>query len=153
MNATEDHCPASSAALDDPRVVAALREYLDALEAGDRPDRAAFVACHPSIADALSECLEGLDFVHSAAGTRFVRSRSILTGSVSVLRPRRRLRRLTWVSTGNPGTPKALPRMTLAVLRPTPFSATNSSMVVGTSPPWRSTSCRQQSRMLRALAR
>ncbi|COX13463.1 Uncharacterised protein [Mycobacterium tuberculosis] len=38
-----------------------------------------------------------------------------------------------------PGIPNALPRMTLAVLRPTPGSVTNLSMVAGTSPPNRST--------------
>jgi hypothetical protein len=37
---------------------------------------------------------------------------------VCSVRPMRRLRRATWVSTGMPGTAKALPRTTLAVLRP-----------------------------------
>ena len=39
-----------------------------------------------------------------------------------------------------PGTPKATPRTTLAVLRPTPGNVTRSSMRFGTSPPNRSTS-------------
>ena len=39
-----------------------------------------------------------------------------------------------------PGTPKALPRTTLAVLRPTPGSVTRSSSLPGTSPSNRSTS-------------
>src|SRR5438105_2263888 len=52
---------------DDPRVIAALEAYLDALEAGSKPDRCSFLARYPDIADALDECLDGLEFVHSAA--------------------------------------------------------------------------------------
>jgi WD40 repeat protein/serine/threonine protein kinase len=48
-------------------VVRALEEYRAALEAGCRPDRAAFLARHPEIAEALAECLDGLEFVHAAA--------------------------------------------------------------------------------------
>jgi WD40 repeat protein/serine/threonine protein kinase len=48
-------------------VIAALREYAAALEAGQRPDRRAFAARYPEIAPALAECLDGLDFVHEAA--------------------------------------------------------------------------------------
>ena len=49
--------------------------------------------------------------------------------------------------------PKALPSTTLAVLRPTPGSATSSSSVHGTSPPCRSTSARAIPLSDRALAR
>ncbi|HEV3256885.1 MAG TPA: protein kinase [Gemmataceae bacterium] len=52
---------------DDPRVIAALEEYLTALRAGQRPNRPEFVARHPDIAGALAECLDGLEFVHAAA--------------------------------------------------------------------------------------
>ena len=45
---------------------------------------------------------------------------STLTGSSSVVQPNRRDSRPKWVSTVMPGTPKALPRTTFAVLRPTP---------------------------------
>jgi hypothetical protein len=44
-----------------------------------------------------------------------------------------------WVSTVSPGTPNALPRMTLAVLRPIPGSESRSAILPGTSPPYRST--------------
>ncbi len=52
--------------LDDPRVHRAMEEYLDLLEAGQRPDRAAFLARFPEVADALALCLQGLDFSHAA---------------------------------------------------------------------------------------
>jgi WD40 repeat protein/serine/threonine protein kinase len=51
----------------DARVVQALEAYLAALDAGRRPDRAVFLAEHPDCARELAECLDGLEFVHSAA--------------------------------------------------------------------------------------
>jgi serine/threonine protein kinase len=48
---------------DDPRVVAALEEYVAALQAGQAPDRKAFQQRHPAIAEILAECLEGLDWM------------------------------------------------------------------------------------------
>jgi WD40 repeat protein/serine/threonine protein kinase len=51
---------------DDPRVVRAVEEYVAALEAGERPDRNAFLARHADIADALAGCLGGLDFIGAA---------------------------------------------------------------------------------------
>jgi serine/threonine protein kinase len=44
-------------------VVAALEEYLSALQTGQAPDRQAFQARHPEIAEVLTECLEGLDWM------------------------------------------------------------------------------------------
>ena len=72
-------------------------------------------------------------------------SRSICTGSGldEFQSPRQRSRpvtRITCVSTGNPGTPNALPSTTLAVLRPTPGNVTSESIVSGTSPSKRSRS-------------
>jgi serine/threonine protein kinase/tetratricopeptide (TPR) repeat protein len=52
---------------EDPRVVRALEEYRAALEAGRRPGRGEFLARHPEIAEALAECLDGLEFVYAAA--------------------------------------------------------------------------------------
>ncbi len=49
---------------DDSRVIAALEEYVQALEAGNPPSRAAFLARHANVAAALAACLDGLDFVH-----------------------------------------------------------------------------------------
>jgi serine/threonine protein kinase len=50
---------------DDPRVVSAVEEYVNALEAGERLDRQAFLARHADIADALAGCLDGLDFINA----------------------------------------------------------------------------------------
>jgi eukaryotic-like serine/threonine-protein kinase len=50
-------------ALDDPRVSQAVQSYLALIEAGERPDRQAFVAQHAEIAAVLTECLDGLEFV------------------------------------------------------------------------------------------
>ena len=56
----------ADSSLDDPRVLAALEEYMDALESGERPNRDAFLAKHPQIADVLEECLGGMDALRSA---------------------------------------------------------------------------------------
>jgi serine/threonine protein kinase len=53
--------------LEDPRVIAAVQEYLAALERGDKLSRSEFVQRHPDIAGALAVCLAGLEFVHQAA--------------------------------------------------------------------------------------
>jgi serine/threonine protein kinase/Flp pilus assembly protein TadD len=60
--------PAGASGLDDPRVERAMEEYLRLLQAGQRPDRAAFLARYPDVAAALATCLQGLDFVHAAGG-------------------------------------------------------------------------------------
>jgi WD40 repeat protein/serine/threonine protein kinase len=54
-------------ALDDPRVIAAVEEFMAAAEAGQKPNRREFVARHPEVAEALEECLDGLDFVQGVA--------------------------------------------------------------------------------------
>ncbi len=64
---------------------------------------------------------------------------STFTGSSSAVHRQRRTRRPKCVSTVIPGMSNALPRTTLAVLRPTPGSVTSSSMFAGTSPSNRST--------------
>jgi serine/threonine protein kinase/Flp pilus assembly protein TadD len=66
--------PASAPRVEDERLVQAMHEYLAALEAGQKPDRAAFLARHPEIAHELADCLDGLDFVR-AAGTHGVDNR------------------------------------------------------------------------------
>src|SRR5579883_3078661 len=50
---------------DDPRLVRAVQEYLDAMEAGQRPSREEFLARYPEFAESLEECLEALEFVHT----------------------------------------------------------------------------------------
>jgi WD40 repeat protein/serine/threonine protein kinase len=52
---------------DNPLVVRALEEYLAVLEAGRAPDRSDFLSRHADIANALAECLDGLDFIRAAA--------------------------------------------------------------------------------------
>jgi serine/threonine protein kinase len=58
---------AAAPSVDDGRVFRAVQEYLALLEAGQKPDRAAFAARYPDIAAVLSECLAGLDFVQVVA--------------------------------------------------------------------------------------
>src|SRR5262245_16924904 len=72
MNANEPRPPgqrgvAPAPDLDDPRVVAALEQYLAAIEAGEKPNRQAFLARHATIAEALAECLDGMEALHVAA--------------------------------------------------------------------------------------
>ena len=52
---------------DDPRLVRAAREYLEELESGRRPDRRAWLERYPDLAEALGQCLDGLELVHRAA--------------------------------------------------------------------------------------
>ena len=50
---------------DDPRILQASREYLSDLEAGRKPDRQAYLTRYPDVADALSECFDGIDLAQS----------------------------------------------------------------------------------------
>ncbi|HEV3261650.1 MAG TPA: protein kinase [Gemmataceae bacterium] len=52
--------------LDDPRVMRAVEEYLAVREAGGKPDRQEFLARNAEIAEALAECLEGLEYIQQA---------------------------------------------------------------------------------------
>jgi hypothetical protein len=52
---------------DDPRLLQLSREYLIELEAGRHPDRAVFLARYPELAEALSECLDGIELAQSFA--------------------------------------------------------------------------------------
>ncbi len=60
----DDSLPADPEA----RVFALLEQYRTALEAGQKPSRHELLARHPDIAEELSACLQGLNFVQSAAG-------------------------------------------------------------------------------------
>jgi len=51
---------------DDPRVIAALEAYLEALQSGHPWSRAEFLARHTEIAEVLGECLSGLEFIQVA---------------------------------------------------------------------------------------
>jgi len=57
----------SPAAQDDPRVASVLAAYLSELEAGRQPSRHEVLERHPEIAGALADCLDVVEFVHSAA--------------------------------------------------------------------------------------
>jgi hypothetical protein len=67
MTRTDEYHPADDPAgpdpTDDPRLVAAVREYQAALDAGRPPDRAAFLARHPAVAAELADCLDGLSLL------------------------------------------------------------------------------------------
>ncbi len=52
-----------SAAFDDPRIVQHVKDYLAAVEEGSRPNLQELVAQYPEMADELTACLKGLDFV------------------------------------------------------------------------------------------
>ncbi len=53
--------------LEDPRVIAALDEYVAALEAGRKPDRQEFLDRHSEVAVALAACLDGMEALHEAS--------------------------------------------------------------------------------------
>ena len=78
--------------------------------------------------------------VQRAGGIASHNCRSTATGSSDSAMPMRFDTRRTWRSTGRPGTPRAWPRTTFAVFRPTPGSSTSASIAAGTLPPWRATS-------------
>ncbi|MFN0053822.1 MAG: serine/threonine-protein kinase [Planctomycetales bacterium] len=50
---------------DDPRIVEVVQEYLAQWEIGDRPDRSAYVNRYPELAEAVSQCLAGLELVRA----------------------------------------------------------------------------------------
>ena len=87
-------------------------------------------------------------------GGSFARSAiSVASGSLVCTYPQRLQMRWTCVSTQMPGKPKPAVSTRLAVLRPTPGSASSASRSGGTWPPWRSSSSAHTWRMLRALVR
>src|SRR6516165_2430869 len=59
--------PEQTSMADDPRLIGAVQEYLAELEAGRRPDRAAFAARFPELREAIGPYLDALDLVHGAA--------------------------------------------------------------------------------------
>ena len=50
---------------DDPRILEMSRDYLAELEAGRIPDRQVYLSRYPELAEALSECLDGIELAHS----------------------------------------------------------------------------------------
>ena len=82
MNETEEfHLPqADPADGSDPRLLEALRQYQAALETGAKPNRRAFLAQHTEVAAELAECLDGLDFLHSAVPQVQAPDRGLVVG-------------------------------------------------------------------------
>ena len=74
-------------AQDDPRVVAALEAYLEALRGGRTWSRTEFLAQHCEIAEALDQCLSGLEFVHAAA-VQLEQSHPVSAGELASAIPR-----------------------------------------------------------------
>ena len=92
--------------------------------------------------------------VHRSRGTRVMRRASTFRGSSPWQSPSRFVTRSTWVSTAMPSLrPKAWPRTTLAVFRPTPGSLRMVSTLRGISPPWSRTRPAAKPMMLLVLAR
>src|SRR5437868_2025199 len=52
---------------DDPRLVQILEEYRALLEAGQKPDRRAYLERFPDLAASLNDCFDGLEFVFTVA--------------------------------------------------------------------------------------
>ena len=55
------------AAGENPRLFAAVQEYMAALEAGQPPNRQEFLKRYADIAEELAACLESLTFLHATA--------------------------------------------------------------------------------------
>ena len=62
MNPTPDRLPIT----EDARLLRAVQEYLEELEAGRRPDRRALAARFPDLTEAMTPYLDALDMVHAA---------------------------------------------------------------------------------------
>ncbi|HWY86753.1 MAG TPA: serine/threonine-protein kinase, partial [Gemmataceae bacterium] len=52
---------------EDVRMLEAMEDYLAGQQAGRKPGREEFLAKYPDIASALADCLDGLDFIQTAA--------------------------------------------------------------------------------------
>src|SRR5262249_24386425 len=51
---------------EDPQVTRVLKDYLESLERGEIPDRQAFFARHPAVADKLAAYFDSLEFIQRA---------------------------------------------------------------------------------------
>ncbi len=72
MKPTLDQTPSAAVAdggfvAADRGIAQALEEYLSEVDAGRVPNRQAFLAAHPDIADDLAKCLDGLAFIEKAS--------------------------------------------------------------------------------------
>jgi serine/threonine protein kinase len=108
--------------LDDPRVIAALEEYLAEVEAGRKPEREAFLGRHASIAAALAACLDGIQVLQGLdAGLPDA------AGNVSAATPLGDFRLIREVGRGGMGVVYEAEQMSLGrrvALKVLPFAAT-----------------------------
>jgi hypothetical protein len=56
-----------SANRDETRLEKALEEYIAVLDSGQVPEKQAFLARYPDIANELANCLDGVNFIHQVA--------------------------------------------------------------------------------------
>jgi len=73
----------SSAEPEDPQLLEAVQEYMNALDAGLRPSRREWLERYPRIARELGACLDGLAFVHSAAAKMNPESLDVPEGALA----------------------------------------------------------------------
>jgi hypothetical protein len=69
----------------DQQITLALEQYARLKRAGRLPPRDEFLARHPSIADALDECLDGLELVEDAASHFALRDADALDDALRAL--------------------------------------------------------------------
>jgi serine/threonine protein kinase len=84
-------CSQRSAAQDNPRVVAALESYLEALRNGRGWSREEFLAKHFEISEVLDQCLSGLEFIQAAAAQLEQSQLSSATDPADAIPPSARL--------------------------------------------------------------
>jgi serine/threonine protein kinase len=62
-----DPSPQAGPPDDDARLIRAVQDYTVALESGQKPDRAAWLARYSDLGEEFAQCLEGLEILHQAA--------------------------------------------------------------------------------------
>jgi hypothetical protein len=67
--------PAAAEPSEDPRLLAAVKEYQEAIAAGQQPDRRQFAARYPELAEELEACLQGLDLLNAMTSESMAPSR------------------------------------------------------------------------------
>ncbi len=66
---------------EDEQITLALEEYARLKRAGRLPPRSEYLARHPAIAEALGECLDGLELVEDAASHFALRAATGVSGA------------------------------------------------------------------------
>jgi serine/threonine protein kinase len=122
---TEDRTGIVSA--EDSRLMDISREYLRALEAGDRPRREDYIARHPELREMVVECLDGIDLAFSLQkGTRRAESVSRIHSDQNSLEPLGDFRIIREIGRGGMGIVYEAFQMSLArnvALKVLPFAS------------------------------